>query len=126
MAWLAHDLRAPLDRLRSSLDALGLSVPAALSAASRTRPDPVAWRRHHRDLEHAAEELSALVDDLVALSRPGGPADSSPGGGSEPGEARLHLTSRAAGRVGPGFDADSAFDLAFAQDQPSCDSEAAG
>lgn len=67
VAWMSHDLRAPLEAIRASvqaLDAVGLDGADAA--------------RHREALRVQAERLSELVDDLTELSRLDGLADDEP------------------------------------------------
>ncbi len=56
VAWVSHDLRTPLARLRAMAEALEDGLAA----------DPP---RYHRQIRGEAERLAAMVDDLFELSR---------------------------------------------------------
>src|SRR5207244_11911874 len=71
VAWVAHDLRAPLSGIRGMAEALEDGVV----------DDPEVVRRYYRSIRVAADRLSGLVDDLFELSR------------INAGALRLHLES---------------------------------
>ncbi|MYW01643.1 two-component sensor histidine kinase [Streptomyces sp. SID3343] len=56
IAWISHDLRTPLAGLRAMAEALEDGLPT----------DPA---RYHRRIRTEVDRLSAMVDDLFALSR---------------------------------------------------------
>lgn len=55
-AWISHDLRTPLAGMRAMIEAL----------QDRVAPDP---QRYLDQLHHEVDRMSAMVDDLLALSR---------------------------------------------------------
>lgn len=59
IAWVSHDLRAPLATIRAMAEALDDGVV----------DDDAAVKRYHAQIRTDAERLSALVDDLFELSR---------------------------------------------------------
>ena len=59
VAWVSHDLRAPLATIRAVAEALDDGVVA----------DTPTVARYHRQIRHDAERLTSLVDDLFELSR---------------------------------------------------------
>jgi signal transduction histidine kinase len=59
IAWVSHDLRAPLATIRAMAEALDDGVV----------DDDAAVKRYHSQIRTDAERLTALVDDLFELSR---------------------------------------------------------
>ncbi|GAA1659505.1 HAMP domain-containing sensor histidine kinase [Glycomyces endophyticus] len=59
VAWVSHDLRAPLATIRAMAEALDDGVV----------DDDAAVKRYHAQIRTDAERLSTLVDDLFELSR---------------------------------------------------------
>ncbi|MDQ4130447.1 MAG: HAMP domain-containing histidine kinase [Actinomycetota bacterium] len=59
IAWVSHDLRTPLSAIRAVAQAL----------EDRVVSDPETIVRYHRTLRAETDRLTALVDDLFALSR---------------------------------------------------------
>ncbi|GAA2263013.1 HAMP domain-containing sensor histidine kinase [Glycomyces scopariae] len=59
IAWVSHDLRAPLATIRAMAEALDDGVV----------DDDTAVKRYHAQIRTDAERLTALVDDLFELSR---------------------------------------------------------
>lgn len=58
VAWVSHDLSAPLASLRAVIEALEDNID----------DDPVTVARYHRTLRQEADRLALLVDDLHELS----------------------------------------------------------
>ncbi|NED99454.1 sensor histidine kinase [Phytoactinopolyspora halotolerans] len=59
IAWVSHDLRAPLATIRAMAEALDDDVVEDYAAVAR----------YHRQIRNDAERLTGLVDDLFELSR---------------------------------------------------------
>lgn len=59
IAWVSHDLRAPLATIRAMAEALDDDIV----------DDDVTVKRYHSQIRTDAERLTALVDDLFELSR---------------------------------------------------------
>ncbi|MFG3340788.1 sensor histidine kinase [Glycomyces sp. NPDC048151] len=59
IAWVSHDLRAPIATIRAMAEALD----------DRVVEDDAAVKRYHAQIRTDAERLTALVDDLFELSR---------------------------------------------------------
>lgn len=59
VAWISHDLRTPLARLRAVIEALEDEIVG----------DPKVIRAYYRTLDRETLRLSALIDDLFELSR---------------------------------------------------------
>jgi signal transduction histidine kinase len=60
IAWVSHDLRAPLATIRAMAEALDDDIVGG---------DEVTVKRYHAQIRTDAERLTALVDDLFELSR---------------------------------------------------------
>jgi signal transduction histidine kinase len=60
IAWVSHDLRAPLATIRAMAEALDDDIVSG---------DEVTVKRYHSQIRTDAERLTALVDDLFELSR---------------------------------------------------------
>jgi len=59
VAWISHDLRTPIARIRAIVEALDDDLVA----------DPDTAREYHRTLNAEAIRLTSLINDLFALSR---------------------------------------------------------
>ena len=66
VANISHELRTPLGAL------------AVLAETASTEPDPAILRRLSGRMEHEAHRLTAMVDDLLALSRVEGESEQGP------------------------------------------------